>query len=106
MTFAGINSPQAETFRNPHRCVQIGRLAQQRHDFYLLDELTYPVKWGWVNVGDVVATLTGRPGTQHVVITGRDAPQELLDVADLVTEMTLVTHPFRSGIKVQPGVEF
>ena len=82
------------------------RLAQQRHDFYLLDEFTYPLKWGWVNVGDVVATLTGRPGTQHVVITGRDAPQELLDVADLVTEMTKVKHPMDAGRKGQKGIEW
>ena len=50
------------------------RLAEQRHDFYLLDEFTYPLKWGWVDVDEVVSTLAGRPGTQHVVITGRDAP--------------------------------
>ena len=51
------------------------RLAEERHDFYVLDEFTYPLKWGWVDVDEVVETLVGRPGTQHVVITGRDAPQ-------------------------------
>ena len=64
------------------------RLAAGRHDFYVLDEFTYPLKWGWIDVDEVVATLRARPGTQHVVITGRDAPQPLLDAADLVTEMT------------------
>lgn len=82
------------------------RLAEQRHDFYLLDEFTYPLKWGWVDVDDVVATLTGRPGTQHVVITGRDAPQQLLDAADLVTEMTKVKHPMDAGRKGQKGIEW
>ena len=82
------------------------RLAAQRHDFYLLDEFTYPMKWGWVDVGDVVATLTARPGTQHVVITGRDAPQQLLDAADLVTEMTKVKHPMDVGRKGQKGIEW
>ena len=82
------------------------RLAEQRHDFYLLDEFTYPVKWGWVDVDDVVGTLTGRPGTQHVVITGRDAPQQLLDAADLVTDMTKVKHPMDSGRKGQKGIEW
>jgi cob(I)alamin adenosyltransferase len=82
------------------------RLSQQRHDFYLLDEFTYPLKWGWVNVDDVVATLTGRPGTQHVVITGRDAPKRLVDAADLVTEMTKVKHPMDTGRKGQKGIEW
>ena len=82
------------------------RLAAQRHDFYVLDEFTYPLKWGWVDVDDVVATLASRPGTQHVVITGRDAPQRLLDAADLVTEMTKVKHPMDVGRKGQKGIEW
>jgi cob(I)alamin adenosyltransferase len=82
------------------------RLAAQRHDFYVLDEFTYPMKWGWVAVDDVIATLTSRPGTQHVVITGRDAPQPLLDAADLVTEMTKVKHPMDAGRKGQRGIEW
>jgi len=82
------------------------RLAQQRHGFYLLDEFTYPLKWGWVDVDEVLATLAERPGTQHVVITGRDAPQQLLDAADLVTEMTKVKHPMDAGRKGQKGIEW
>ena len=82
------------------------RLAEQRHDFYVLDEFTYPLKWGWIDVDDVVATLSNRPGVQHVVITGRDAPQALLDAADLVTEMTKVKHPMDVGRKGQKGIEW
>ena len=82
------------------------RLAAQRHDFYVLDEFTYPLKWGWVDVDDVIATLASRLGTQHVVITGRDAPQPLLDAADLVTEMTKVKHPMDIGRKGQKGIEW
>jgi cob(I)alamin adenosyltransferase len=82
------------------------RLAQQRHGFYLLDEFTYPLKWGWVDIDEVVATLAERPGTQHVVITGRDAPHKLLDAADLVTEMTKVKHPMDAGRKGQKGIEW
>ena len=82
------------------------RLAAQRHDFYVLDEFTYPLKWGWIDLDDVIATLTARPGTQHVVITGRDAPQSLLDAADLVTEMTKVKHPMDAGRKGQRGIEW
>ena len=82
------------------------RLAEERHTFYVLDEFTYPLKWGWVDVSDVVATLVNRPGTQHVVITGRDAPPALLDAADLVTEMTKVKHPMDAGRKGQRGIEW
>ena len=82
------------------------RLAEERHDFYVLDEFTYPLKWGWVNVDEVIASLVGRPGTQHVVITGRDAPQQLLDAADLVTEMAKVKHPMDAGRKGQKGIEW
>ncbi|BBZ75257.1 cob(I)alamin adenosyltransferase [Mycolicibacterium anyangense] len=82
------------------------RLSEQRHDFYVLDEFTYPLKWGWVDVDEVVDVLLGRPGGQHVVITGRDAPQRLLDAADLVTEMTKVRHPMDAGRKGQRGIEW
>ena len=82
------------------------RLANERHDLYLLDEFTYPMKWGWVDVDDVVATLANRPGRQHVVITGRDADPRLLEVADLVTEMTKVKHPMDAGQKGQRGIEW
>ena len=82
------------------------RLAEQRHDFYVLDEFTYPLKWGWVDVEEVVEVLRTRPGAQHVVITGRDAPPALLDAADLVTEMTKVKHPMDAGRKGQKGIEW
>ena len=82
------------------------RLQAETHRFYVLDEFTYPLKWGWVDVDEVVEVLRGRPGNQHVVITGRDAPPALIEAADLVTEMTLVKHPFRAGIKAQAGIEF
>lgn len=80
--------------------------AGERHDFYVLDEFTYPLKWGWIDVDEVIEVLTRRPGTQHVVITGRDAPQKLLDAADLVTEMTKVKHPMDAGRKGQKGIEW
>lgn len=82
------------------------RLADERHDFYVLDEFTYPLKWGWVDTDDVVEVLVNRPGRQHVVITGRDAPPRLLDAADLVTEMTKVKHPMDAGRKGQRGIEW
>lgn len=82
------------------------RLADERHDLYLLDEFTYPIKWGWVDIDDVVTTLVDRPGYQHVVITGRDADPKLVEIANLVTEMTKVKHPFDDGQKGQKGIEW
>jgi cob(I)alamin adenosyltransferase len=81
-------------------------LAAEAYRFYVLDEFTYPVKWGWVDVDDVVTTLRDRPGSQHVVITGRDAAPALLDAADLVTEMGNVRHPMDAGRKGQQGIEW
>ncbi|OLB73626.1 MAG: cob(I)yrinic acid a,c-diamide adenosyltransferase [Actinobacteria bacterium 13_2_20CM_2_71_6] len=81
-------------------------LEAERYRFYVLDEFTYPIKWGWVDVADVVSTLDKRPGNQHVVITGRDAAPELVELADLVTEMSKVKHPMDAGRKGQQGIEW
>jgi cob(I)alamin adenosyltransferase len=82
------------------------RLAAQTHDLLILDEFTYPMAWGWVDVDDVVGTLTSRPGFQHVVITGRRADPRLIGAADLVTEMAKVKHPMDAGQKGQRGIEW
>ncbi len=76
-------------------------------DVFLLDEFTYVLTLGWLDVDEVVAWLRAhRPATLHLIITGRDAPQPLIDYADLVTEMREIKHPFQQGIKAQPGIEF
>jgi cob(I)alamin adenosyltransferase len=82
------------------------RLAEETHDLLVLDEFTYPMQWGWVDVDDVVETLANRPGRQHVVVTGRRADPRLVGVADLVTEMTKVKHPMDVGQKGQRGIEW
>jgi cob(I)alamin adenosyltransferase len=81
-------------------------LAAQTYRLYVLDEFTYPINWGWVDVDEVVAALAERPGQQHVVITGRAAHPRLLEFADLVTEMTKVKHPMDTGQKGQKGIEW
>jgi cob(I)alamin adenosyltransferase len=81
-------------------------LAAQAHRLYVLDEFTYPIKWGWVDVDEVISVLAGRPGSQHVVITGRDAHPKLVAFADLVTEMTKIKHPMDAGQKGQKGIEW
>ena len=76
-------------------------------DIVVLDEFTYTMHYGWIPVGEVIDTLRRRPDSMHVIITGRYAPQELIDCADLVTEMKLIKHPFaEQGIRAQKGIEF
>ncbi|RBM17550.1 cob(I)yrinic acid a,c-diamide adenosyltransferase [Streptomyces sp. PT12] len=82
------------------------RLAARTHDLLVLDEFTYPMAWGWVDVDDVVRTLAERPGHQHVVVTGRGADPRLVEAADLVTDMTKVKHPMDAGQKGQRGIEW
>lgn len=81
-------------------------LADPNYAMVILDELNIALRYGYLSVDQVLAALERRPAQQHVVVTGRNAPPELIERAELVTEMTLVKHPFRSGIKAQPGVEF
>lgn len=82
------------------------RLAEERHTLYVLDEFTYLMERGWVDVDDVVTTLRDRPGHQHVMITGRRAHPALREIADLVTEMQHEKHPFDRGQKGQRGIEW
>jgi cob(I)alamin adenosyltransferase len=82
------------------------RIEAGAHDVYVLDEFTYPLKWGWVDVAEVVDVLRARPGRQHVIITGRDAPPELVDAADLVMQTTKIKHPMDAGQKGQRGIEW
>lgn len=76
-------------------------------DYFLvvLDEITYPLIYGWMPLDDVLHTLKNRPKHVHVVLTGRDCPQEIIDLADTVTEMTMIKHAFDSGIPSQRGIE-
>jgi cob(I)alamin adenosyltransferase len=82
------------------------RIEAQTHQMYVLDEFTYPMKWGWVDVGEVVDVLTRREGRQHVIVTGRDAAPELVAAADLVMATTKIKHPMDAGQKGQRGIEW
>lgn len=72
----------------------------------LLDELNIVLRYDYLDIHEVVETLRNKPEDKHVIVTGRNAKDELIDIADLVTEMTMIKHPFRSGVKAQAGVEF
>jgi cob(I)alamin adenosyltransferase len=81
-------------------------LAKGRFDVLLLDELTYPLNFGWLDLTQVLADLAARPAGTHVIVTGRDAPAALVEAADLVTEMRVIKHPYLDqGIGAQAGIE-
>lgn len=81
-------------------------LAGGAFDLVIFDEITYVVNYGFVPVDEVVSALQNRRAELHVILTGRAAPPELIAVADLVTEMCPVKHPYRDGVRAQKGVEF
>ncbi|MCA0309851.1 MAG: cob(I)yrinic acid a,c-diamide adenosyltransferase [Proteobacteria bacterium] len=76
-----------------------------QHFLVVLDEITYPLIYGWLPLGDVLQTLRQRPKDVHVCLTGRRCPPELIELADTVTEMTLVKHAFKAGVPAQRGIE-
>ena len=82
-------------------------IRDERNSMVLLDEINIALRYDYIDINDVVAFLKAeKPEMTHVVLTGRNAKDELIEIADLVTEMELIKHPFRSGIKGQAGVEF
>ena len=81
-------------------------IAAGEHSIVVLDELTYVINYDFVGLEEVLATLRARPAHVHVVITGRNAPDELVELADLVSEMKSVKHPFEKGVSAQPGIDF
>ncbi len=81
-------------------------IADPELDFVLLDELNVALRYDYLDLATVVAALKDRPRDKHICVTGRDAKPELLEIAELVTEMTMIKHPFQQGIKAQRGVDF
>jgi cob(I)alamin adenosyltransferase len=81
-------------------------LADPSYAMVILDEINIALRYEQIPLGPVLDALAARPAMQHVVATGRNAAPELIELADLVTEMTMIKHPFRDGIKAQKGVEF
>ena len=76
------------------------------HRLVVLDEITYPMNWGWIETDAVVATIRDRPKKVNIVATGRDAPAALVDIADTVTEMRNIKHAYDSGIVAKKGIDY
>ncbi|MEC5289179.1 cob(I)yrinic acid a,c-diamide adenosyltransferase [Aurantimonas sp. C2-6-R+9] len=81
-------------------------IMDDEHQLVLLDELNIVLRYDYLDIAEVVEFLKGKPAMKHVVVTGRNAKDELIEIADLVTEMEMIKHPFRSGVKAQVGIEF
>lgn len=81
-------------------------LADPAVDLVILDEFTYALKYRWLDLAEVLAAIRARPTMQHLIVTGRGAPPELIAAADTVTEMTLVKHAFQAGVQAMPGIEW
>ncbi len=81
-------------------------IASGEYDLVVLDEVTYPINWGWIALDDVVESLQERPEKVNVILTGRDAPEELVDIADTVTEMRKVKHAYDAGIMARRGIDY
>jgi cob(I)alamin adenosyltransferase len=81
-------------------------IQRNEHDLLIFDEINNAIDYGYVDVNDVIETLKNKPQKMHIILTGRNAPQELINVANLVTEMKEIKHPFQQGIYAQKGIEF
>ncbi len=82
------------------------KIMSGEYDIVILDEMTYTLSYGWLDVNEVINVLKQRPAGMHIIITGRNALPELVEYADMVTDMTEVKHPYTQGIKAQKGIEF
>lgn len=81
-------------------------LSDPQYKMVLMDELNIVLRYNYLPLEEVLEAVAARPADQHAIITGRNAKEDLIEAADLVTEMTMVKHPFRSGVKAQAGIEF
>jgi cob(I)alamin adenosyltransferase len=91
----------AEAWRTARELIESGE-----YGLVVLDEVTYPVNWGWVDIDEVLEVLSSRPESVSVILTGRDAPAALIEFADTVTEMKKLKHAFDAGIMARRGIDY
>lgn len=90
-----------EQWGNCREAIQSGQL-----DMIIMDEISYPLNLDWIPLSEVIDTIQHRPEGMHILLTGRNMPQQITDIADLVTEMTEIKHHYNGGIESQKGIEF
>ncbi len=82
------------------------RIGSDEYDLLILDEITYPINWGWIDIDDVLTAISNRPTRLNLILTGRDAPASLVELADTVTEMRKVKHAFDTGVMARRGIDY
>ena len=82
------------------------RISSDGYDLLILDEITYPINWGWIGIDDVLDAISGRPSRLNLILTGRDAPAALVEIADTVTEMRKVKHAYDQGVMARRGIDY
>ena len=82
------------------------RIESGDYELVILDEMTYAITYGWIDLDEVVATISNRPAKTNVIITGRDAPEAILAIADTATEMRVIKHAYDQGIRAMKGIEY
>lgn len=91
----------ADAWQHSRRIIEAGD-----HPLVVLDEITYPLNWEWIDTAEVLATIQQRPPHVNVMCTGRNAPEALIEIADTVTEMTQVKHAYQQGIRAKKGIDY
>ncbi len=104
----GSDKPEPEDVKAANEAFEKAKKAilSNNYDMVILDEINYAISYKLINVDDVVNLLQNKPDKVHVVLTGRNAHEKVIDIADLVTEMKEIKHPYQKGIKAQKGIEF
>lgn len=105
-TWDSENMDQSEAIAREAWSVAAEKIGSGSYELVVLDELTYPINWGWVDLEEVVSVLGQRPDKVNVVLTGRDAPRELIEIADTVTEMKKVKHAYDKGVMARRGIDY
>lgn len=105
-TWDSENMDQSEAIAREAWSVAAEKIGSGDYELIVLDELTYPINWGWVDLEEVVSVLAQRPDKVNVVLTGRDAPRELIEIADTVTEMKKVKHAYDKGVMARRGIDY
>ena len=82
------------------------RIGSDEYDLLILDEITYPINWGWIEIEDVMTAIATRPTRLNLILTGRDAPAALVEIADTVTEMKKLKHAFDEGVMARRGIDY
>jgi cob(I)alamin adenosyltransferase len=104
-TWDSTDMDRTEAIARAAWAAAVEKIGAGDHEMIVLDEITYPINWGWIALDDVLAVLSERPDKVNVILTGRDAPAGLVDHADTATEMVKIKHAFDTGVRAKRGID-